>query len=532
MYSMLIVDDDIHYIEQLKSDQSFEKLNISKVYVAYNMHQAQGILSSTNIDILLCDIEMPQGTGIELLEWVKEEGINTVPILLTCHADFKYAKKALQMGCLDYLLKPVETFELEKVLTKAENLINKNSEMKQINQYQQLWTKNHSLAIESFWLNIISDTTLSSPESVKELAENLNVHITSEMRFLPVLATIQRYHKELSIRDVKIIEYTVKRSASEIIISKNRNGSVIRLSNTDILVILPVGNLEDSDLHSLKKDCEYLISTSNQLHCDLSCYIGKAVYVHEMSDAVVEFTHLKNNNVILNKVLLLTEGNNAIKTNIPDMNLWALMLKNGKVEETISGVSRFLNGLIQTGEVNSVILRQFHQEFLQMIYFVLTKQNIQVNHLFSDTVTMELEAKAIHSVLDMEAWIRHVLEKIMDQLGVQEETNSIIKKTQQYIAVHLDEDDMSRESIANYVFVNPDHLTRMFKRKTGITISDFIFQERMKRAKELLIMTEMPISAVASAVGYSHFSHFSKMFKKDTGYNPMDYRKLKQKTEE
>lgn len=526
MYSILIVDDDIHYIEQLKSDQCFERVDISKIYVAYDIHQAREIFLSAHIDILLCDIEMPQGSGIELLEWIKEEGINTISILLTCHADFRYAKKALQIGCLDYLLKPVEISELEKVLTKAENLINKNSEVKQISQYQQLWTKNHSLAIESFWLNIISDATLSNSEAVKELAENLNVPITSEVKFLPVFAGIQRYHKELSIRDVKIIEYTVKRSASELIISKNRNGNVIKLSSTDILIILPFGNLEDSYLQSLRKDCENLIATSNQLHCDLSCYIGKAVYAHEMSDAIAELTLLKNNNVILNKVLLINETNNVIKTNIPDMNLWALMLKNGKVEETISGVSRFLNELIRTEEVNSVTLRQFHQEFLQMIYFALNKHNIQMKHLFSDAVAMELEAKATHSVLDMEVWVKHVLEKIMNQFGVLEATNGMIVKIQQYIAVHLDEDDMSRESIANYVFVNPDHLTRIFKKKTGITISDYIFQERMKRAKELLIITELSVSAIASAVGYTHFSHFSKMFKKNTGYNPMDYRNI------
>lgn len=83
---------------------------------------------------------------------------------------------------------------------------------------------------------------------------------------------------------------------------------------------------------------------------------------------------------------------------------------------------------------------------------------------------------------------------------------------------------MSRDVIAAQAFMNPDYLSRIFKRETGLSISDYVLQERIARAKELLSKTEMPVSSVATAVGYSNFSHFTKIFRKYTDRNPMDYR--------
>ncbi|MGO4274510.1 helix-turn-helix transcriptional regulator, partial [Paenibacillus sp. TAF58] len=85
-----------------------------------------------------------------------------------------------------------------------------------------------------------------------------------------------------------------------------------------------------------------------------------------------------------------------------------------------------------------------------------------------------------------------------------------------------------REEIANHVFLNPDYLTRIFKKETGMAVSDYLFHERLKLAQELLAKTDMPISAVASHIGYANFSHFSRMFKKHTDLNPIEYRQLHQ----
>jgi two-component system response regulator YesN len=139
---------------------------------------------------------------------------------------------------------------------------------------------------------------------------------------------------------------------------------------------------------------------------------------------------------------------------------------------------------------------------------------------------MELEKNATSSIKDMEIWIKHVVEKTERSLEQQDQGECFVEKIRQYIMAHLDEDDMSRQTIANHLHFSPDYLDRVFKKETEASISDYIFQTRMKKAEELLVLTNLPVSVIASTVGYSHFSHFSKMFKKSSGHNPSDFRKL------
>lgn len=125
---MLIVDDEIHAIEGVKADLDLTKLGIIKLFTAYSMRQAQAVFGQEIIDIMLCDIEMPQGSGLELAAWVREHHPETVIIFLTSHADFKYAKEALKLGSLDYLLKPVLTTDLEKAIVSAQNVLDQYNE--------------------------------------------------------------------------------------------------------------------------------------------------------------------------------------------------------------------------------------------------------------------------------------------------------------------------------------------------------------------------------------------------------------------
>ncbi|MNI44020.1 Bifunctional transcriptional activator/DNA repair enzyme AdaA [compost metagenome] len=86
---------------------------------------------------------------------------------------------------------------------------------------------------------------------------------------------------------------------------------------------------------------------------------------------------------------------------------------------------------------------------------------------------------------------------------------------------------ITREDIAESVHLNPAYLSRFFKKETGETLTDFMIYERMKLAKELLTHTEDAISQIAVSLGYVHFSHFSKMFKRMHHMTPYEYRKMK-----
>jgi len=118
MSSILIVDDEAIVIHNLHDNMNWNGVGISNVFTALNLMQAKEIFRSNSIDILICDIEMPEGSGIELMTWVNRYYPNTVTIFLTCHEDFAYAKEAVRLGVFDYLLKPISLEDLEFTIRK------------------------------------------------------------------------------------------------------------------------------------------------------------------------------------------------------------------------------------------------------------------------------------------------------------------------------------------------------------------------------------------------------------------------------
>ena len=80
--------------------------------------------------------------------------------------------------------------------------------------------------------------------------------------------------------------------------------------------------------------------------------------------------------------------------------------------------------------------------------------------------------------------------------------------------------------LAGYVHLNPAYLSRLFRKEKGMSITDYLLQERMRIARELIESSTLPISDIAQSVGYSNFSYFAKMFKKVHNANPQQLRKL------
>lgn len=84
---------------------------------------------------------------------------------------------------------------------------------------------------------------------------------------------------------------------------------------------------------------------------------------------------------------------------------------------------------------------------------------------------------------------------------------------------------ISRKEIARELNLNPDYVNRIFKKETGMTVKEYAIKKRMKQAEHLLKHSDLPVSGIASEVGYDNFSHFIRMFRKETGYTPKQYKK-------
>ena len=119
MYSILLVDDDFFALEGMKRGVHFQELGFENVYYCTSMASACKVLEQHPVDVLVTDIEMPGGSGLDLQKWVLAKGIKLVTIFLTCHASFEYAQDAIRLHIFDYILKPLRYADFEKKLSLA-----------------------------------------------------------------------------------------------------------------------------------------------------------------------------------------------------------------------------------------------------------------------------------------------------------------------------------------------------------------------------------------------------------------------------
>ncbi len=524
-YRMLLVDDEIVSIEGVKADLDLEKLNVVQLFTAINIRQAKEIFKSNTIDILLCDIEMPQGNGLELLSWVREHHPNTVTIFLTSHADFKYAKEALRLGSLDYLLKPVLASELESAVRKAQEVIEQYDEGNRNRQSHRLWMKHHSLIIERFWLDLINRATPGNPTAVRQQIERHQIPLTEESFVLPILFSVKNWEKALQSRDEKILEYALKKTAEEMLMDSQEKGIVFQLEPGLLLALYISDCQEQWNFDQLHDECRKYIQFCNRhFYCVLSCYVASPVEVYRIAGKVALLKEKDRDNVaFVNQVFgedIPFENNEPM---MPDISIWLSYLKVGSKEAVLLGVENFLDYLVKQGNMDAGVLHRFYQDFMQALYSYLNQHEIQAHQLFGDAKSRKLTEMACRSVKDMLEWVHHFVGKALHQAEVVKESESVVQIIQRYVTAHIDQ-DMPRDMLAELVFLHPDHLSRLFKKETGYSLSDFVIVERIKLAKKILTQTDIPISAVAVSVGYSNFSHFSKIFKKYVKCGPMEYR--------
>lgn len=131
MINLLIIDDEQILIDMMKVVVDYAEFNIDNVYFANNMKEAQNIMKQNQIDIALCDIEMPGGSGLDLILWINEYYPNTIKIILSAHNEFEFAQRAVTLHCYSYMLKPATADMMTGLLPKVvKEVLNRRSDIK------------------------------------------------------------------------------------------------------------------------------------------------------------------------------------------------------------------------------------------------------------------------------------------------------------------------------------------------------------------------------------------------------------------
>ena len=156
MYKVLLVDDEYMITEGLKRLIPFDKWDMEVVATANHADDALDYIREHPVDIVISDVNMPDKTGLEMIGEMKELLPNAYYILLSGYQEFDYVKKAMNLNVVDYLVKPVDKLELERLLEKIASQLGEQSHEPEIlnQQLDEEAFKAHLSQKENWWIGL------------------------------------------------------------------------------------------------------------------------------------------------------------------------------------------------------------------------------------------------------------------------------------------------------------------------------------------------------------------------------------------
>lgn len=519
MYQLLIVDDEVYSVMGIESGVDFKKIGISSVFKAYNIRQAKKILEDHPIDLLLTDIEMPQGSGLELLEWAKARNPDIEAVMLSGHTDFSYAQKALQLGSADYVLKSLPYAELEKAVGRAVAKIEQN---RRLNRYSELWNKNKVHQIRQFWQDLLTDTIEADGRQIREAAANRGIHLQESEKFVPVLFQTRPecgpQGAEAGTAQAEIKRYLCRRIAG-----CTADGSLVTYDEHNFLALFAVEREQRGTAADVQAGARRLASEFNDtFREELYCCIGYPTEIEKIPKQVSRLYELEKNNVMAKELVWLSTEEQAPRRGICafDDKIWLALLRNRQYGCLLRETEAYLDVVAE--ELDAGTLQQFQVRFLHLLYLFTEEEGGGTAGFMSDEASLVLYEQAKDSLCATKRWIRHIVGNL--QAASDGETAaSVIEKAKRYIEANIDK-NFGRDDVAKHVHLNPDYLSRLFKKEVGSTISEYTQLTRVRIAKELLEKTNLSVGNVAAKLGYSNFAHFSRMFKENIGMSPALYK--------
>ncbi len=525
----LIVDDDYFVVKALETRMDWVSLQIEHVYTADNIAQARDIITRHPIHILISDIDMPQGSGLELLAWIRERNYDIQTIILTNYADFNYAQKAIELQSFEYFLKPIEFDKLMLIIQKAVARAKEHQSNEEAKREGYFWKKNQAKIFEHFWRKLINSSHSFSmkPSDIAVAIDEQQLPYKLADPFHPLVITVYPYDNSMGLTDKALFDYALANVFGETFQSPSFSvETVLEYKEYNWIAMIKWNGSPDTQV--MEGFCASFIGKSNHyLKADASCSIGQTAALSELSRSVKQLVNM-NEEIAQsrNRTLFVEQYRHQSRKSYEPPGLLDMeqLLYQNKPAAFLEEASRYLRSYVDNQVLDKSILSLFRLDITQLVYAFLKSKEILTHKLYSGKTYERLLAHSLHSIENMEAYIAYLVNTAMDYREFTKQSKSVVEEIKHYIHAHIG-DDLTRNSLAEIIYLNPDYLARVFKREAGVSLGSYITQARIAAAKHLLETTTMSVYAVAKKVGYANYSYFSKLFKQDVGLSPNDYKK-------
>jgi two-component system response regulator YesN len=523
--NVLIVDDDRFIVGALAAKIDWESLSVEHVYQAFNIRQAQKIFEEQVIHILISDIRMPQGSGLDLLSWVRERDNDVEAIFLTNYAQFHYAQKALELQSLDFFLKPVAFDKLYPVLKKAvERIQTKRGSLLNQKTARQV-EENKARLKDHFWQQLLTGV-LKGPQEVGAAAQESLLACGSTDCFLPVMIRVfevpgcagEQQAIAFAHRLPDVFEQTVGQLPVRL---EHIAGSVF--PKCVVLIADLKSRVSGEELQ--KRFCSLINRLRDSCGMEFECLIGYPAALSDLSDLVGKMRQDSMFRLDGRGLTALYHGSpNPAEYTPPGMEELSAALSSMDIPRIHQCIAECMHELECQVGWHVPAFRAFRLDFTQMVFSFLHGKGIEAHRLFEGEEFVRLEQNSMESSEDLRCYLANLVNRAVMQVRSTGLPDSVAGALVQYIADNLDK-DLSRSELAGHVFMNADYMSRLFKQETGIPMGQYIRDKRIEEAKKHLESSGDSIHEIAGKVGYSNYSLFTKTFREVTGQTPMEYRK-------
>lgn len=526
---VLIADDEIS-IRQLIKKLIDPSAPVQIVDEAADGNTAYEMIQEKKPDIVITDIRMPGLNGVELMRKTRENGIQVEFILVSGYRDFEYARSAVQLGALDYLLKPINKEELNRVLEKAWKEQERSETMrKQLENVEEKLAKNQKILRREFVMRYISYAEKGNvPKEIDHYRNGFLPEAGCYTVFLMKIDTdqteIENSERQRRLEDLSenyIHEiYRVCRETESFCTGSNLY-ILLNTENEDVLK-----TLANTLRIRLKEEASFMWPFS------LTISIGTTeTTLEKIGDSfavaycmIWERVRRRRGEVIVSnlqilktkKIPMLTEEvTQKIEKSISAFHVAQLQQILEDEIKIWKDQRMFVYDLVKSMEqVMEICVRECEKYETEENFQKILKET--VGQMENSTTLEGLEGICVNFCCGL-------LEKCICQRknGV----GRAVKQIQDYLEEHYTE-EANLEKIAEKIELTSAYISTIFKKETGMTITNYLIKIRLEKAKQMIRDTNMTITEIAYAVGYVDTRYFSKLFIKNVGIKPVEYRKF------
>ncbi len=525
--NLLVVDDEYYTVESISNKVRTLRPDLDEIFCAYNLTQALEIFSDHQVDLMICDIEMPGGSGLELLDQIRQAHYETVCIFLTAYAKFEYISRAMKLSSSDYLLKPVDDSALSEALNKACAQCEKQQKDRVNTLHANYWKESELPLAEQFFLDLLNGSTSSAPSEVVEEIRfrRLDMELIHQP-FCPLLIQTGQTSSFAPSDNRTLYEFALKNIAREYFFQEGELPLTIRALDGFYLLLLPASTHPRDAVTARCRQA--LTDFVTHFPFSINFFIYRNVCLPEdLQKAFLSMKTFAGKNVTYeNHVFdLAQEADAPVQTPtqpIPSER-WSDLLAAGKTEQLQIEVFAFLNQMKNSGTATREFLTGFYYQFLQLLFRQMDHQNAE-NETYRRQITVASPEQSFASFGALKDWISSSLLLFAQSRQAAASQDTAVAIVKAYIESHLS-DELDRDTLASMVYLNADYLSHLFKKDTGSSLINYIIDRRIAHSKELLAKGEMSIRDIAITCGFQNISYFSRQFKKSTGMTPRQFKK-------